>query len=97
MSERSVLRVAPRQHLDPNRKGEWIVEVWRGGAVVAHIYGTHEVVQVVSERVRPDRPFYFHAAESSVVVPLLAEGEVCPWCGEGSLIRPCPICGKAEA
>lgn len=95
MSDRSLLRVRPREHIDPNRdKSEFVVEVWRDGIVVAHIYGTREGVQIVSDRVRPERQFFFDAGvRPSIVVPLLAEGEVCPWCGMGSVIKPCPVCG----
>lgn len=94
MSERSILRVAPRQHADPDRKGEWIIEVWRNGEIVAHVYGTREGVQVVSPRVKQNSYFYFEAASPSVVVPLLAENEVCPWC-DGTHIflgGPCAVC-----
>lgn len=98
MSDRSLLRVAPRQHVDPTRdKGEFIVEVWRDGKIAAHVYGTREGVQIVSERIHGDRPFYIEAGPSpSVVVPLLAEGEVCPWLGSHGAIRPCPVCGEAK-
>lgn len=96
LSERSVLRLRMREHSHPERKGEAVVEVVRDGEVVAVIYGSREGLHINSARFTPDRnrPFYFHRTElmplPSWVLPLLAEGEVCPWCGGSS--KNCPVC-----
>lgn len=98
-SERSVLRLRTREHSHPQRKGEAIVEVVRDGAVVATIYGSREGLHITSARFGPDcnrnRPFCFYQSEAmplpSWVLPLLAEGESCPWCA-GRNPR-CPVCG----
>jgi hypothetical protein len=99
MSDRSILRVKPRPHVDPSRPaGEWIVEVWRAGEVVATIYGTREGVQIVSEFAKQNEAFYFEVPPptagppiSSYVFPLLTEDEPCPWCA-GGWPGPCPVC-----
>lgn len=101
---RSLLRVRPRAHIDPTRdKGEFIVEVWRGGEVVATIYGTREGVQIASNRFgfEPEinKPFGVTVNDApSIVVPLLAIGEECPWC-KGKHIAlgaTCPVCSQGR-
>lgn len=93
LPERSVLRVREAPHINPERRAETIVEVWRDGKVVATIYGSREGVHIVSERAH--RSFSMEAAGMpGIVVPLLADNEPCPWCANGLLIAPCPVCGK---
>jgi hypothetical protein len=84
-----------------------IVEVVRDGEVVARIYGSDEGVQIMGARLDPktgNSPFFFQSEDVSIpcyVVPLLAEGEKCPWCdGSGVIqiavkdIRVCPLCKR---
>ncbi len=103
MTERSVLRVRQRDHIDPRRggRGETIVEVLRGGKVVATIYGSREGIHIVSDLAIRNRSFLMEGAGPvpSWVIPLLAEGEVCPWCeGNGVVMVTsgdpviCPVC-----
>lgn len=104
MNERSLLRVRPRPHIDPNRdQGEFVVEVWRGGEVVATIYGTREGVQILSNRfaLEPviNKPFGITVNDApSIIVPLLAIGEECPWCqGAGIVLgAACPVCNPSH-
>jgi hypothetical protein len=100
-TKRSVLRVRKEKHIHPARAGETVIEVLRDGVAVAHIYGTREGVQIVSDRFAPDTqnaPFRVVVDERpSVVVPLLAVGEECPWCGGKGILdldgeHPCPVC-----
>ena len=108
MSKRSKLVVAQRKHIDPTRGGEdTIVEVWRDGELVAHIYGTRDGVQVVSDRLDRTKerthPYALTVRNESkevhsVVVPLLAPDETCPLCVGTKVIHylketvPCWIC-----
>lgn len=103
-NQRSLLRVRPHPHIDPNRdKNEFIVEVWRGGEVVATIYGTREGVQILSNRFafEPEinKPFGVTVNEApSIIVPLLAIGEDCPWCHgtRMALGAACPVCSQEK-
>lgn len=97
MNPRSELRV--REHSDPERKGELIVQVVRGDEVVANIYGSREGIQIMSPLFKED--FHFIPASAidmpAVIIPLLKPGEPCPWCsGKGQIEEPkfstCPIC-----
>jgi hypothetical protein len=101
MTERSRLQV--RAHADPARKGEYVFAVLRDGEVVATIFGSREGLHVVSERLAQNsrnKPFFFQAGDlpPGYVIPLLKEGEECPWCkGAGTITasespRPCPVC-----
>jgi hypothetical protein len=98
---RSLLRVRPHPHADPNRKGEFIVEVWRGSEVVATIYGSREGVHIVSQRLGGrNQPLAMDINDMpTVLVPLLASDEACPWCnGTGTAYGgPCMICARGEA
>jgi hypothetical protein len=103
--ERSVLRVRQIPHTHPDRKGETIVEVWRGGQVVATIYGSLEGVNVVSERAAHNEAFKLTGAAVPIpswVVPLLERGEPCPWCKGAKIIRmeggerECPVCRRPQ-
>lgn len=103
MSDRSLLRISPRKHIDPNRpKDEWTVEVWRDGEVVATIYGSREGVHIFSDRLPANRVFLAEGMgpQPGLVVGLLKEGEICPWCeGKGVIPlpsgnQPCPVCPK---
>jgi hypothetical protein len=101
MADRSLLRVCPRSHVDPNReKGEFIVEVWRGAEVVATIYGSREGVHIVSKRLGGrNQPLAIEINDMpTVLVPLLARDEVCPWCnGAGTAFgAPCLICSREK-
>lgn len=99
-TERSILRVRERDHIHPQRKGETVIEVLRGGEVVATIYGSLEGLNVVSDLAPRNRAFLMEGAgpTPSWVLPLLAVGEACPWCGGVKLIRTptevveCPVC-----
>jgi hypothetical protein len=93
MAERSVLKVRLRPHIHPDRQAEEIWEVWRGGKLVASIYGSREGIHIVSDRVLECPPFRFMVGGMpSLVVPLIEEGESCPWCSGGAVIENCPIC-----
>lgn len=106
LPERSLLRIREKPHHRADRAGEAIIEVLRDGVVVATIYGTREGVQVVSERFTRDSKSLLIVPESenahpSIVVPLLAAGELCPWCrGTGSLdvdgVAACALCGDSS-
>jgi hypothetical protein len=110
VNQRSVLRLRMRGHLQPGREDEAIVEVVRAGKVVATIYGSREGIHVTSDSLGPRgeglRAFFFAVdippgmpGMPGIVIPILAAGEVCPWCEGlervlvGGLVRPCPVCG----
>ena len=110
VSKRSVLSLRKRGHLQPGREDEAIVEVVRAGKVVAKIYGSREGIHVTSDSLGPRgeglRAFFFAVdippgmpGMPGIVIPILAAGEVCPWCEGlervlvGGLVRPCPVCG----
>lgn len=106
MTERSVLRIRERQHIHPGRREETVIEVLRGGEVVAVIYGSRQGIHIVSELARRNRTFLMEGAgpSPSWVIPLLAEGEVCPWCEGNKIVRVppgevvlCPVCSQPEA
>lgn len=97
MRERSELRLRVRPHIHPERQQETIVEIVRAGEVVATLYGSREGVHIVSDRVLLYAPFRFETdGVASLVVPLLADGESCPWCqGSGQFgDHPCPVCAR---
>lgn len=103
MADRSLLRVSMRPHAAANReKGEFIVEVWRQGEVVATIFGSQEGVHIVSQRLGGrNQPVPIDVSGiASVLIPLLAPDEACPWChGTGVAFgagAPCMICARAE-
>lgn len=85
-------------HFVPGRQKETVVAVLRDGELVASIYGSREGIHIVSERLKEDGnvPFFMTVDDhmTSWVVPLLKAGEECPWCAEGSTIRPCPVCAR---
>jgi len=100
---RSILRLR-EGHIDPGRQGEIVVEVLRDGEVVAFIYGSREGVHIVSPRLHEakNNEAFFLGGDimpmPGYVIPLLADGEQCPWC-EGVRIvelqgkrQPCPVC-----
>lgn len=99
---RSKLRVRQQPHVHPERGEDTIVEVVRDGEVVATIYGSREGIHIVSKLLGGARaPFYFETAKSpSYVIPLLRDGEACPWCQNTKLIEvsygpaPCPVCAS---
>jgi hypothetical protein len=110
VGKRSVLSLRKRGHLQPGREDEAIVEVVRAGKVVATIYGSREGIHVTSDSLGPRgeglRAFFFAVdippgmpGMPGIVIPILAAGEVCPWCEGlervlvGGLVRPCPVCG----
>ena len=101
MTNRSRLQV--RSHVDPARRGEYIFAVLRDGEVVATIFGSREGLHIVSERLADssrNKPFFFQVGDlpPGYVIPLLQEGEECPWCKGAGVIaagespRPCPVC-----
>jgi hypothetical protein len=100
VSERSVLRVRQRSHIHPDRQEDTIIEVLRGGEVVATIYGSREGVQVISARLAENfnQPFRFNFKGGGVpdspscIVPLLAKREECPWCGGSGTFMNAPVC-----
>jgi len=111
--ERSILRLRTKPHIHPDRREETIVEVVRDGKVVATIYGTREGVQIVSDRIEQSRPPVYLDGQTlpvpvqSIVVPLLAKDEVCPWCqGTGVLplgmhpgnpvLTACSLCRRTQ-
>jgi hypothetical protein len=107
MSERSTLSLRVRPHFHPDRQEDIVVEVLRAGEVVATIYGSREGVHIVGERVCYNRPPFGmmvpvadDAPMPSCVVPLLREGEACPWCEEGGKeafgLQVCPVCGAKK-
>ncbi len=84
---RSILRMRSRPHMHPARGGEVIVEVVREGEVVATIFGSREGVHIVAgcfgkDAARPSRPLRTETPGGApgLLVPLLREGEACPWC-----------------
>jgi hypothetical protein len=105
MTDRSKLQV--RAHGDPARKGEYVFAVIRDGEVVATIYGSREGLHIVSERFtenQRNKPFFHQAAAGpGYVIPLLKQGEECPWCAgsgmvrvsEGAEVRICPVCSTS--
>jgi hypothetical protein len=95
MSERSTLNLRVRPHIHPDRGEDLIVEVIRGGDVVATIYGSREGVHIVSERLEHNAAAFIMRVNDapSIVIPLLAVGEPCPWCAQHMPIKPCPVCG----
>lgn len=106
MTERSVLRVRNRPHFHPDRRNETVVEVLRGGEVVATIYGSREGIHVVSGRGIYRRPFMMETegGDPTWALPLMTKDEICPWC-DGSkmlLLGPdkavvCPVCENVTA
>lgn len=104
VSPRSELRLRTRAHSGFGREGEAVVEVLRGDEVVASIYGSREGIHIVSDRLGTETTNRaLHTTDPAVfptpgyVIPLLAQGETCPWCGGQGVIelngtRPCPIC-----
>ena len=64
-------------------------EVLRGGKVVATIYGSREGIHIVSDLATRNRTFLMEGAGPmpSWVIPLLAEGEVCPWCDGNQIVE----------
>ena len=109
MSERSILRVAQRQHIHPDRKEDTIIEVWRDGKIVATIYGSREGIHIVSERFHNQQPLPLflgpevlpQMAENSWAIPMLHETEACPWCqGTGVIvlsdIHSCLLCQRGR-
>jgi len=91
--------------MQAHRQDETIVEVWRGGKVVATIYGSLEGVNIVSERAEFNMAFKLTGAgpSASWVLPLLDREEPCPWCNgrkvidiEGEQLQQCPVCRRAE-
>lgn len=107
MNERSVLMLRHRGHLQPGREQEAVVEVVRAGKTVATIYGSREGVHITSDCFAPHgagfRAFFFTVDDPpgmpGIVIPILAPGEVCPWCEGtnrvlvGGPVQPCPVCG----
>lgn len=103
MSQRSELRLRTRPHFHPDRQNETIIEVVRDGRVVATIYGSREGVQIVSERFdfkdNVNQPVGMDVNNTpTLVVPLLMQGEPCPWCNNSgrSAVGVCPICRSAQ-
>ena len=101
MNDRSVLQVRERRHIHPQRQDDTVIEVIRGGKVVATIYGSREGIHIVSDLAARNRTFLMEGAgpSPSWVIPLLAEGEECPWCDGNRIVRipagevvPCPVC-----
>jgi hypothetical protein len=103
---RSVLRIRQEPHTHPARREEAVIEVVRDGEVVAMIYGSREGVHITSMRLdssmsntpfRLDLPLSL-APVPGFVIPLLAEGEACPWCNGVGLLKPdgalCPACHR---
>lgn len=86
--------------MHPDRRDEVIVEVLRGGVVVATVYGSREGIHIVSalfEGGKRARPFFLHKDPRSmagIVVPLLQSCEECPWCNGRKVFEegPCPVC-----
>ena len=105
MSKRSTLSLRVHPHIHPDRQEDIIAEVLRDGEVAATIYGSREGLHIVSDRLG-HQPFYVQInGRPSLVIPLLKEGEECPWCLEGVLrvvksatgqtaAEPCPVCGR---
>lgn len=96
---RSVIRIREVPHIDPTRRGETICEVLRDGEVVATVYGTYGGLQIVSGRIKTEKPpVYFEAfnGSPSYVMSLLADGEPCPSCSAGVRLPICPVCGREE-
>lgn len=99
MTDRSVLQFRIKPHFRPGREEDVVVEVLRDGEVAATIYGSREGIHVVSERLGADSNIPFGMSVGGVpscVIPLLKAGEECPWCAEGSELRPCPVCKKVR-
>jgi len=105
MTNRSRLQV--RSHVDLARRGEFIFAVLRDGEVVATIFGSREGLHIVSERLADssrNKPFFFQVGDlpPGYVIPLLQEGEECPWCKGAGVIaagespRPCPVCSVGQ-
>jgi hypothetical protein len=104
MTERSTLSLRVHPHIHPDRGEDIIVEVTRDGKVAATIYGSREGLHIVSDRLG-NQPFYVQInGRQSLVIPLLKDGEECPWCLDGVLrvvktakgqtAGPCPVCGR---
>jgi hypothetical protein len=101
--DRSVLRVRARPHSHPDQREDTIIEVMRDGDVAATIYGSREGIHIVSARLDAstrNSPFRLALPPSiaptpGIVVPLLAEGERCPWCGHTD--AGCPVCSGKES
>jgi hypothetical protein len=89
-------------HMHPDRSGDVVVEVVRDGEVLATIYGSREGVHLVSDLVERNRPFGFAASEilpsPSWVLPLLRDGDLCPWCSGARVLGDlaCPVCAWRE-
>lgn len=107
LNPRSVLRVRTVPHIHPDRKTDIIIEVLRDDEVVATIYGSREGVHIVSDRLQestanmPFRLSELSFPKAGFVIPLLAEGESCPWCAGAGIVdvngpRPCPVCRPLE-
>jgi len=105
---RSALRLRRIPHTHPDRVDDTIVEVLRGGEVVATIYGSREGLHVVSELASINGAFRMEGGAMPVpswVLPLLAENELCPWCENTGIVKlqaakgdPCPVCrGRVKA
>ncbi|HWQ55166.1 MAG TPA: hypothetical protein VN442_15875 [Bryobacteraceae bacterium] len=99
---RCILRVQAHPHVHPDRQEDVIVEVVRGGEVMATVYGSSEGLHIVStlfEGGRRAKPFYLQMDPPSmagIVVPLLQSGEECDRKRHRPPRQPiqCPVCQK---